>query len=472
MMKFNNTYSKLPERFFEKTMPATFEEPKLISFNYNLADELGIDTNEVSDGELSLIFSGQRILEGSNPIAQAYAGHQFGHFNEQLGDGRAHLLGEVKGFDIQLKGSGKTRFSRGGDGKSALGPVVREYIVSEAMFHLGVPTTRALAAVATGEHVFRNDYEPGGILTRVAPSHIRYGTFLYFSCRQDKEGLEILLNYAIERHFPKLKEIKSLPDRVLAFIKAVGDAQATLIAKWMSFGFIHGVMNTDNSSIGGVTLDFGPCAFMDEYKENKVFSSIDAGARYSYQNQIKVGPWNLLRMAECLITLVGEDQDTAVNKIEAMIIDVIDNFADQRWNEFAPKFGISDYKVSDQKIFNTFLEYLEEEELDFTLSFRNLESLYNDKNDFFPASKKLDNFITQWKERVTDLGSLNKVNPLFIARNHQVQRAIEHANRGDYTILKELSEVLKNPFKEQPEFSQYAVAPKAQERITETFCGT
>ncbi len=296
MISFNNSYSKLPDIFYERVKPASFSGPKLLMFNEDLAKELKIDFESSTEERLAQVFSGQELLEGSEPLAQAYAAHQFGHFVPQLGDGRAHLLGETQGLDIQLKGSGQTRFSRRGDGRSALGPVVREYIVSEAMHALGVPTTRALAAVLTGEQVYRGEQEPGGVFTRVASSHLRVGTFQYFMAREDKESLRILMNYAIDRHYPDLSSEEDESKKALQFLKEVGKRQAELIAHWMSLGFIHGVMNTDNFSVAGITIDFGPCAFMDEFRENKVFSSIDKNGRYAYSNQIAIGQWNILRL--------------------------------------------------------------------------------------------------------------------------------------------------------------------------------
>lgn len=469
MTPFNNSYTKLPERFFERTNPEEFLNPKLIQFNHELAIELGIN---LKGENLELIFSGQKLLKGCEPIAMAYAAHQFGHFVPQLGDGRALLLGEINGFDIQLKGSGQTRYSRNGDGRSALGPVIREYIVSEAMFKLGVPTTRALAAVLSGENVFRNTQEPGGIFTRVSPSHIRVGTFQYFAHNEDREGLEILLNYSIARHYPELSKIDDLSTRALAFIKAVGTAQASLISKWMSFGFIHGVMNTDNYSVGGFTIDYGPCAFMDEYKENKVFSSIDKNGRYSYKNQIEIGQWNLLRLVDCLLIFIDEDIDSAIAKVKSMISPILENFENKRWEQMAPKFGISDYQKTDDLLMKEFLQYLEDEELDFTLSFRNLFELFHNRSDYFPKNSTLENFILKWKKRVKSVEELNSINPLFIPRNHQIEKAISHANRGDYSIFNELLEVLKNPFDKNNPLEKYSIPPKVEERVTKTFCGT
>ncbi|MBT7610733.1 MAG: YdiU family protein [Bacteriovoracaceae bacterium] len=472
MINFFNSYSKLPERFFERVSPAKFKNPKLISFNYKLAAELKIDVEGVSEKELALIFSGQKILSGSEPISTAYAAHQFGHFVPQLGDGRAHLLGEVNGFDVQLKGSGQTPFSRNGDGRSGLGPVIREYLVSEAMYHLAVPTTRALSAVTTGENVFRQNVEPGAVFTRIAPSHIRVGTFQYFACHNDFEGLKELLAYSINRHYPNLEAIESLPLRVISFIQSVGDAQAKLISKWMALGFIHGVMNTDNYSVGGFTIDYGPCAFMDEYKEHKVFSSIDRHGRYSYKNQIHIGQWNLLRLADCLLPLIDENKDVAISKVEKIIPTIIEKFDNEYLKSMGSKFGILNIIDSDKTLVNDFLSYIEEEELDFTLAFRNLIDLFNGKTCFYPNISKLESFIQKWRNRVTDVSSLNTINPLLIPRNHQIERAIVQANNGDYKIFNDLKKALQAPYSENSQYSKYVIPPKLDERITETFCGT
>lgn len=472
MIKLADIYQYLPERFYQIITPAKFKAPKLLKFNYELAKEIDLDLLGTSEDDLTLIFSGQKVVPGSRPIALAYGAHQFGHFVPQLGDGRAHLLGQSGGQDIQLKGSGQTIYSRNGDGRSALGPVIREYIVSEAMHHLGVSTTRALATTITGEQVLRNGYEPGGIFTRVAPSHIRVGTFQYFAFRQDREALERLLKFAINRHFPYLDSIKSISDLSLAFLKEVALAQANLVAHWMSLGFIHGVMNTDNFSVGGFTLDFGPCAFMDEYKEDKVFSSIDRNGRYAYNNQIKIAQWNILRLADCLLPFIDRDEDVAINKVQNLLAPIFDKFEVKRWEYMSRKFGIKNYSSSDIELMSNFLKYLENYELDFTLSFRNLTSLFAGDTSFFPQNEDLANFLRIWKTRVSDVEQLNLVNPLFIPRNHQVERAIQSAYKGDYQIFEDMVEVLKNPYNENAKYSEYSAPPKEEERITKTFCGT
>lgn len=472
-IEFSNTYSKLPEQFYERVEPETFSNPELISFNYDLANELGIELEDKTDKELAEIFSGQTILPGSEPLAMAYAGFQFGHPVPQLGDGRAHLLGEVSGFDIQLKGSGRTRFSRRGDGRSALGPVLREYIVSEAMHFLEVPTTRALCAVTTGEKVMRQDGpEPGGIFTRVAASHLRVGIFQYFAFKRDIESIKLLLDYTLKRHYPDLLYLSDYKEKSLHFLKQLISKQSDLIAKWSSFGFIHGVMNTDNFSLAGITIDYGPCAFMDEFRFQKVFSSIDRNSRYSYFNQVPIAEWNILRLAECLIPLIDENQDNAIKIIEELVENMDSEFKEKRMSKLAQKIGIEDYNPSDEKLVMSFLNYLEQESLDFTLAFRNLPDLYEAKTDFFPETDALKNFMTMWKNRVSQVSQLNEVNPIYIPRNHQIQKAIDDAYNGSFEHFHKLVDILKSPFIAKDEYKEFSLAPKPEQRVYQTFCGT
>jgi uncharacterized protein YdiU (UPF0061 family) len=472
LIKFNNTYSKLPSHFFDFSRPAEFKSPELIMFNKELALELNIDTSDLSDKELALIFSGQKILDGSEPLSQVYAAYQFGHKVPILGDGRAHLLGETKGFDIQLKGSGQSKYSRRGDGRSSLGPVVREYIVSEAMHYLGVPTTRALAAVSTGEKVARQEFEPGGVFTRVASSHIRVGTFQYFAFKGDWEGIKTLLDYTIKRHYPELASIENIKDRSIAFVNAVGERQAKLVAHWMSLGFIHGVMNTDNFSVAGISIDFGPCAFIDEFDHKKVFSSIDQMGRYSYQNQVSVAQWNMLRLAECFLFFIDEDVSKAASIIEKEIDVMMNNFNDCYSSKMAAKFGIHKYQKSDDKIIGTFLNYLEKESLDFTLSFRYLKDLFSGGHSYFPDTEDFKQFLQMWKERVDSVDGLDLINPLYIPRNHQVEKAIRASFQGDLKVFEELVEVCKNPFHKNEKLDFYKTPPEPSERVLATFCGT
>jgi uncharacterized protein YdiU (UPF0061 family) len=461
MFDFKNTFIENPSSFYSFVKAEKLENPQLIVFNYDLAKELtGIDFNKYSNKELANYFSGQdQTIES---IAHAYCGHQFGHLNPTLGDGRAMLLGEVvtskiKRYDIQLKGSGKTPYSRNGDGKSALGPVIREYLVSEAMHTLGVPTTRALSAVNTNEKVFRQTPEPGGILTRVACSHIRIGTFEYYAIREDFEAIKILADYSIERHYPDCK------NDYLKFIESIAKNWATMIGKWMSLGFIHGVMNTDNMAISGETIDFGPCAFMDTYSENKVFSSIDRNGRYAYNNQTNIGKWNLYKFASCFIHLVE------VEKIEALLKNLDDIFEQSWLIEMAKKFGIEKPIPEDKELINSFLKILEDNKLDFTQSFTSLT--YD--NDFFEKYDAYDEFKKKWEKRI-DIDQAQKnmkeINPFIIPRNHHVQKAIEMSYLGDYSYFKELNLAYKEPFNSNN--IELMKAPLKNEVVTATFCGT
>lgn len=470
--KLENTYAELPDSFYAKVLPANFKDPRLIIFNHELADQLGFNFENFTEQDLANIFSGQTLLEGSTPIAQAYAGFQFGHPNPQLGDGRAHLLGEKSGHDIQLKGSGQTPFSRRGDGRSALGPVLREYIVSEAMHTLGVPTTRALCAVTTGEEVLRQfGSEPGGVFTRVASSHIRVGTFQYFSFKNDIESILKLLDYTVQRHYPGLGNL-SPKEKSIGLIKALIHKQSDLIAKWSALGFIHGVMNTDNFSVAGISIDFGPCAFMDEFKFHKVFSSIDQQGRYSYFNQVPIAQWNILRLADCLLPLIDDEVEKAAKIVEDEIKELMPLFHEKRIRAFGEKLGIIDYQPEDENLIINFLNYLENHSLDFTLAFRNLPNLYNGDFNFYPDDPELFNFLDNWKTRVKIVDNLNEINPLYIPRNHQIEKAIELAYTGDFSHFHKLHEVLKNPFNEQKAAEEFSLSPTKEERVYQTFCGT
>lgn len=422
----------------------------------------------MSEEELAQIFSGAKTLEGSEPISLAYAAHQFGHFVPQLGDGRALLLGEIidpegRRFDLQLKGSGQTIYSRNGDGRSALGPVFREYILSEAMHKLGVPTTRALAAVLTGEEVYRETPLPGAIFTRVASSHLRIGTFQFLSVRKDIPGLKALLDYAINRHYP---EIKSEENKALLFLRKVASAQTKLVAHWMSLGFIHGVMNTDNMSISGETIDYGPCAFMDHFDYYKVYSFIDRHGRYAYGNQPKILMWNLSRLADCLIPIMDAPQETAIKMLNNELSSLPKMFEEEFNLRMATKFGL-EYQAGDEEIFEAFFEYLQSEKLDFTLSFRKLG-----EDSYFPSTELYKKFEAVWKARHPEISQLSKVNPIFIPRNHQVERVIQDALQGDFDSFHEMNKVLSSPFHEQKDFAHYSLPPKDEEVVKNTFCGT
>ncbi|MGB5611657.1 MAG: YdiU family protein [Sedimenticolaceae bacterium] len=471
-MQFDNTYARLPQGFYARLQPERSPDPHLLAWNEELAEELGLQEFADDPARLAQLFCGNDLLPGSEPIALAYAGHQFGNFVPQLGDGRALLLGELlssagRRLDVQLKGSGQTPFSRRGDGRAALGPVIREYLVSEAMHRMGVPTTRALAAVSTGGFVLRDGRLPGGVLTRVASSHIRVGTFEFFAARRDKEALQTLADYAIARHYP---EVLDEPQPLVAFFAKVLEAQASLVAHWMGLGFIHGVMNTDNTSISGETIDYGPCAFMDEFDYHKVFSSIDQFGRYAYGNQGQMAHWNLARLAETLMLL-----DDSRSLFEEQLARFQPLFEAQFIQRMARKLGLQDLQEGDDQLITRWLQQMQEQELDFTLSFRHLADRVDadDTADF-------GDFETEWRRRlqaqklsVSEVKeAMNQVNPLFIPRNHQIERAIDAAIEGDMSIFNELRQVLAKPFGAQPELRVYAEPPRPAERVIETFCGT
>ena len=471
-MNFDNSFAGLPSVFHATVTPDKVPAPQLLAWNEPLAIELGIVSSGYDQAQLAAIFGGSVPLKGSQPISMAYAGHQFGAFVPQLGDGRAALLGEIvtesgHRFDLQLKGSGRTPFSRGGDGKSWLGPVLREYILSEAMHHLGVPTTRALAAVATGETVYRESPLPGGVFARVAASHLRVGTFQYFAARQDTQSLRMLADYAIKRHFPEAMK-EEFP--YVELFRWVMKRQAELMAHWMSIGFIHGVMNTDNTTLSGETIDYGPAAYLDECRFDKVFSSIDTQGRYAYGNQPNMAQWNLARFAETLLIL-GADKEA----LEAVLAEFPDQYGSHYLRLMGPKLGLFDVQASDSELITEWLQCLNDNGLDYTLSFRELASRVDasDDSQFGPVE-------TKWRQRAGHQGKtpaeitafMNSVNPLFIPRNHRVEQAINEAVNGSLSIFNDMNAVLAQPFTEQPGFAHYSEAPPAHERVTRTFCGT
>jgi uncharacterized protein YdiU (UPF0061 family) len=487
MLEFSNTYSELPDRFFARVKPTLVPAPKMLQFNHALAGELGMDAVALDTAEGAAIFSGNRVVEGTHPIAMAYAGHQFGGFVPQLGDGRAILLGEVidrNGVrrDIQLKGAGRTPYSRGGDGRAAVGPVLREYLVSEAMHALGVPTTRALAAVATGDDVHRETVLPGAVLTRVAASHIRVGTFQFFAARGDVEGLKSLADYVIQRLYP---ELEGSNQPYLALLGAVADRQAALVARWMHVGFIHGVMNTDNSSISGETIDFGPCAFMDAYDPATVFSSIDRGGRYQYQNQPGIAQWNLARLAETLLPLIDEDSEKAVEAANQVVIDYAGAFQQYWLAGLRMKIGLHTNEEADGELVQALLSLMHKDAVDWTSAFRALgESARGEDTPFwnlFGDRAAADNWLADWRARLSrEPGSdadraavMDGVNPIYIPRNHLVEEALAAViNEDDLGPFERLNAVLSKPYGEQPGAERYAVPAPSDRAPYRTFCGT
>ncbi|WGS17673.1 MULTISPECIES: protein adenylyltransferase SelO [unclassified Bradyrhizobium] len=481
---FQNTYSALPANFFARVAPTPVAAPRLIKLNRPLAVQLGLDPDLLSTPEGAEILAGKRLPDGADPIAMAYAGHQFGQFVPQLGDGRAILLGEVIDRDgvrrdIQLKGSGPTPFSRRGDGRAALGPVLREYIVSEAMFALGIPTTRSLAAVVTGEPVMRETALPGAVLTRIAASHIRVGTFQFFAARGDTDGVRALADHVIARHYPELKSAERPYHDLLAGVMA---RQADLVARWLLIGFIHGVMNTDNTSISGETIDYGPCAFLDAYNPAQVFSSIDEMGRYAYANQPRIGLWNLTRLAECLLPLFSDDTDKAIEQAQAILGEFPEKFTAAYNSGLRRKVGLFTARDGDEALIQDLLDAMAKNEADFTLTFRQLgEAAADDVRAQFTDPAAFDEWAGRWRARLAlepqtaaeRKAAMHAVNPAFIPRNHRIEAAIAAAvNEDDYAPFEELLTVLAKPYQDQPQYAAYADPPLPEQRVTQTFCGT
>jgi uncharacterized protein YdiU (UPF0061 family) len=486
---FQNTYAALPDNFFARVAPTPVDSPRLIKLNRPLAIHLGLDPDRLGSPEGTEILAGKRIPEGADPIAMAYAGHQFGHFVPQLGDGRAILLGEVIDADgvrrdIQLKGSGPTPFSRRGDGRAALGPVLREYIVSEAMAALGIPTTRSLAAVVTGESVMRETPLPGAVLTRVASSHIRVGTFQYFAARGDTEGVRRLADHVIARHYPQAANA----DRPYhALLEGVIARQAQLIARWLLVGFIHGVMNTDNCSISGETIDYGPCAFMDQYDPAAVFSSIDEQGRYAYANQPRIALWNLTRLAECLLPLFSDQQDKAIEEAQLALGGFAEAFTAAYQAGLRNKLGLFTARDDDPALAQDLLDAMAGNQADFTLTFRRLSDAALDPGGdaevrrLFAEPSAYDEWAARWRQRIGDeaqdpvarQAAMRSVNPAFIPRNHLIEAVIDAAvNRDDFAPFEQLLVVLSKPYQDQPTLAGYAEPPKPHQRVLQTFCGT
>lgn len=484
-----SSYAGLPERFFARVNPTPVAEPHLLRFNHALARELALDIGDLDPRALAGIFSGNVVPQGAEPIAMAYAGHQFGHFVPQLGDGRAILLTDAidrAGVrrDIQLKGSGRTPYSRGGDGRAALGPVLREYLVSEAMYALGIATTRSLAAVTTGEPVFREEALPGAILTRVAASFVRVGTFQYYGARDDADAVRRLADYVIERHFP---QAKTEQNPYLALLREVTGAQASLIASWMHVGFIHGVMNTDNMAVSGETIDFGPCAFMDVYDPAAVFSSIDQQGRYAYGNQPHAAVWNLARFAETLLPIIDTSAERAVELAGEVLATFSTRFADLSLAGVRRKLGLSACEEGDAALAEDLLDAMHRNQADFTLTFRRLcdaaepEAADADVRVLFVNPRDYDEWASRWRARLARdvldprqrAAAMRRVNPAYIPRNHRIQQVIDAAIDGqDFGPFAELSTVLSQPYEQREGFDTYAEAPQAGERVLQTFCGT
>ncbi|WP_207483869.1 protein adenylyltransferase SelO [Arenibaculum pallidiluteum] len=491
--RFDNSYARLPEAFYARVLPTPVAAPALIKLNRALATELGLDPDALSTPEGVEFLAGRRVPEGAEPIAMAYAGHQFGGFVPQLGDGRAILLGEVVGLDgrrrdIQLKGSGPTPFSRRGDGRAALGPVLREYVVSEAMAALGIPTTRALAAVTTGEEVLRETPLPGAVLTRIASSHIRIGTFQYFAARGDVDAVRALADHAMARHDP---EAAAAAEPYRAFLEGVIARQADLVARWMLVGFIHGVMNTDNMSVSGETIDYGPCAFMDAYDAATVFSSIDAQGRYAYANQPAIARWNLTRLAECLLPLLAGEEEAAVAIAREALAGFGERFNAAFLAGLRRKIGLFEAREDDPDLIQDLLDRMAAGKADFTLTFRRLADAAGPGVDgpegdgavraLFEDPAAYDDWAARWRQRLagesqdaaTRREAMRRVNPAFIPRNHRVEAVIRAAvDRQDYVPFEELLAVLSAPYDDQPAFAAYADPPEPDQRVLRTFCGT
>jgi serine/tyrosine/threonine adenylyltransferase len=486
---FDNSYARLPSSFYARVSPTPVSAPHLLKLNQELAVQLGLNPVELATQAGVEILAGKRIPEGAEPIATAYAGHQFGQFVPQLGDGRAILLGEIvdqEGVrrDIQLKGSGRTPFSRGGDGRAALGPVLREYIVSEAMAALGIPTTRALAAVMTGDEVIRETYLPGAGLTRVASSHMRIGTFEFFAARGDVDAVRALADHAIARHYP---DAVGAARPYLALLESVIARQANLVAQWLLVGFIHGVMNTDNMSIAGETIDYGPCAFLDIYNPKTVFSSIDQLGRYAYANQPAIAQWNLTRLAECLLPLLAEDQDKSVEQAQEALSAFAARFSDAYNSGLRSKLGLLSEREGDLALTQDLLDRMVAGKADFTLTFRRLsEAAMGPEGDvavrsLFEDPAPYDDWAERWRKRLGQepqegsarRASMQRVNPAVIPRNHRVEAVIEAAvEKQEFGPFEDLLTVLGKPYEIQPGFVSYAEPPPRDGRVYKTFCGT
>ena len=489
MLAFDNSYARLPDRFYARVTPTKVGTPRVVKVNRPLAELLGANPVELASSAGASLLVGNEIPTGAEPLALAYAGHQFGSFVPQLGDGRAILLGEVVGTDgqrrdIQLKGSGRTPFSRGGDGRAALGPVLREYLVSEAMAALGIPTTRALAVATTGERVLRDEALPGAVLTRVAASHLRVGTFEFFAVRDDREALVALTAHALARHYPNAM---GSGNDARALLACVIEAQANLIARWMGVGFVHGVMNTDNTAISGETLDYGPCAFLDEYDPMKKFSSIDHGGRYAFSNQPRIALWNMARFAETLLGLLADDQEEAIQIAKDQLGRFSVLFEAAHLRVLRAKLGLAEEAPDDLALANDLLGRLAESHVDFTSFFRRLCASAADPSadaevrSLFETPDAFSTWAEAWRQRLATearppaarAAAMRQANPAFIPRNHRVEEALEAAvRRDDFAPFERLAGVLARPYDDQPEHADLAAPPGPAWRAYRTFCGT
>ena len=487
---FDNSYARLPEQFYARQTPVPVAAPGPIRVNRQLAEQLGIDVNWLDSEAGTQVIAGNTVPSGSEPLASVYAGHQFGGYNPQLGDGRAILLGEVlsvegRRFDLQLKGSGRTPYSRGGDGRSPIGPVLREYVVSEAMHRLGVPTTRALAAVTTGDKVQRDSLLPGAVLARVASSHIRIGSFQYFAARRDIDSLKLLSDHVIERHYP---DARNSDNPILAMLEGIISQQAQLIAHWQLLGFIHGVMNTDNILVCGETIDYGPCAFMDQFNPDQVFSSIDHAGRYAYRQQPAIAHWNLSVLAQALLPILDNEQERAVELAQTAINAFPDQFLQANTEGMSRKLGLQAISGQDTGLVEDLWQLMAEHSLDFTLTFRRLADLADEGAEaegsiaeLFEFPDSMQPWLERWHTRLAQestprsdrQASMYCTNPVFIPRNHLVEAAILAATeRGDLATFDQLVDTLENPYEYRKALALFATPPKPDEVVTQTFCGT
>ena len=471
-----SSYTQISDKLFSELKPDAVTNPSTVIVNNELAEKLGLNLKGISEEDLSNLFSGNSLPHGSKPFAQAYAGHQFGQFTI-LGDGRAHIVGEQvtpdgEIFDIQYKGSGRTPYSRGGDGKAALGPMLREYLISEAMYYLGIPTTRSLAVVETGEKVYREVPLKGSILTRVASSHIRIGTFQFLAAHKDYEGMKSLLDFSIKRHFSNLKFSENL---AIEFIKAVMQKQINLIVDWMRVGFIHGVMNTDNSTISGETIDYGPCAFMDHYDANTVFSSIDTQGRYSFANQPSIIQWNLVRLAECLLPLIDKDEKRSIEIAQNLINTFSSLFKDKWLQMMKKKLGIKDQSEDDEELISNLIKWMQQKKPDFTNTFCNLMN-YDHADDEEFEDDEFNNWKREWKKRVESkeyIDVMMSCNPTLIPRNYLVEEALSEAETdGKFDKFNELNEIISSPYQLKKVNIKYLETPSKTNIPYKTFCGT